>query len=286
MLEHRVKIFSFQDLVEVVMPATYRCLMALKALTDEHLNNIFVGLFFSLLPREQAYRILDSFLLEGGKILYRYGTALISLFKTKIKAGRYRSGEHFWSDVAATCHSDSFNFDELHCLAFDKRTKSLFKIVSRKRKINRRNISELKNQIRDPLEKSMALTKNSSGTIKLSTDICIQAAVSTWFDKALWAKSHILDTTMAIKLQLYLAEAMQPAHHIHSDRDRDRWALLYRYGKGWVGWVPFNASTLLLVLRQVNNTDTSSLPFPFLKPNCAPCTTNSSYARSLHQSIY
>ena len=36
------------------------------------------------------------------------------------------------------------------------------------------------------------------------------AAVATWFDRGLWSKSTILDTTMAIKLQLYLAEAMQP----------------------------------------------------------------------------
>ena len=56
----------------------------------------------------------------------------------------------------------------------------------------------------------MALTKNSSGTLKLSTDICILAAVSTWFDRALWSQSTILDTTMAIKLQLYLAEALHP----------------------------------------------------------------------------
>ena len=210
MLEHRVKIFSFQDLLEVVMPATYRCLKSIKALADEFLNNIFVGLFFSLLPREQAYRILDSFLLEGGKVLYRYGIALLSMFKTDIKSGKYQTGEQFWSDVAITCNSTNFNFEELHSLAFDRKSKSFFKMLSRKRKINRRNICELKNQIRDPLEKSMALTKNSSGTLKLSTDICILAAVSTWFDRALWSQSTILDTTMAIKLQLYLAEALHP----------------------------------------------------------------------------
>jgi hypothetical protein len=198
MLEHRVKIFSFQDLVFLVMPATYHCLMSLKALTDEFLNNIFVGLFFSLLPKEQAYRIL-----------YRYGIALISMFKVSIKAGKYVTGEQFWSDVAATCNSESFNFDELHSLAFDKKSKSFLRMLSRKRKINRRNICELKNQIRVPLEKSMAGTKNSSGTLKLASDICILAAVSTWFDKELWAQSSILDVAMAIKLQLYLTEAMQ-----------------------------------------------------------------------------
>ena len=56
----------------MVMPITYQHLMAIKALNDEFLNHIFVGLFFSLMPKQHAYRILDSFLIEGGKILYRY----------------------------------------------------------------------------------------------------------------------------------------------------------------------------------------------------------------------
>lgn len=63
--------WHYQDLVEVVMPITYQHLMAIKALNDEYLNHIFVGLFFSLMPKHHAYRILDSFLIEGGKILYR-----------------------------------------------------------------------------------------------------------------------------------------------------------------------------------------------------------------------
>ena len=63
---------DMKDLVEVVMPITYQHLMAIKALNDEFLNHIFVGLFFSLMPKHHAFRILDSFLIEGGKILYRY----------------------------------------------------------------------------------------------------------------------------------------------------------------------------------------------------------------------
>ena len=219
MLEHRVKIFSFQDLVEVVMPATYCCLMEIKALTDEYLNHIFVGLFFSLLPKESAYRVLDCFLLEGGKILFRYGIALISMFKAEIKAEMFSTGEMFWSHVSTYCHSDAFSFETLHAIAFDKTKKPFFRVLSRNRKINRRYISNLRNQIRDPLEKSMTLTRNSSGTVKLSTDICIMAAVSTWFDRTLWSQSTILDTTMAIKLQLYLAEAML-LHPVKRDKDK------------------------------------------------------------------
>lgn len=211
LLEHRVKIFSFQDLVEVVMPVTYHCLMAIRALTDEFLNHIFVGLFFSLMRRDHAYRIFDSFLLEGGKILYRYGIALISMFKKLIKAGEYKSGEQFWSEVSIKCNSDTFSFDALHELAFGKSSRFsvlVSKLTSRNYKINRRNIAELKDQIRDPLEKSMILQGDTSGSLKLSADISIIAAASTWFDRSLWSQSMILDTAMSIKLQLYLAEAL------------------------------------------------------------------------------
>ena len=65
----------------------------------------------------------------------------------------------------------------------------------------------------------------SPGTLKLTTDICIIAAVSTWFDRTLWCQSSILDTTMAIKLQLYLTEAMQmpPGERIWSHRESRNW---------------------------------------------------------------
>ena len=163
MLEHRVKVFSFQDLLEIVMPVTYQYLMSIKALNDEYLNHIFVGLFFSLMPKPYAYRILDSFLIEGGKILYRYGIALISLFKKKIKAEQFKTGDQLWSYIATYCNSDAFNFEEFHAIAFDKKKRFLFRLLSRTSKINRRTINELKNQIREPLEKSLLLTKNSVG---------------------------------------------------------------------------------------------------------------------------
>jgi hypothetical protein len=194
MLEHRVKIFSFQDLVEVVMPVTYQHLMAIKALNDEFLNHIFVGLFFSILPKPYAYRILDSFLIEGGKILYRYGIALLAHFKKQIKAGMFKSGEQFWAHVQAACHADRFNFEDLHGAAFDKNKKFMLRMMSRSSKINRRNINALKNQIREPLEKSLLLTKGSAGTHKLASDVSAMAAVATWFDRRLWSQSCILDT--------------------------------------------------------------------------------------------
>lgn len=208
MLEHRVKIFSFQDLVEVVMPMTYQHLMAIKALNDEFLNHIFVGLFFSIMPKLHAYRILDSFLIEGGKILYRYGIALVAMFKKQIKAGVFKSGEEFWAHVQATCHTERFNFEELQAAAFDKNKKFMLRIMSRTSKINRRNINALKNQIREPLEKSLLLTKGSAGTHKLASDVSAMAAVATWFDRRLWSQSRILDT---VCLSLPVAMAMTVA---------------------------------------------------------------------------
>jgi hypothetical protein len=119
----------------------------------------------------------------------------------------YKSGEQFWSEVAINCNSDSFSFNTLHELAFGKSSRFsvlVSKLMSRNYKINRRNISELKDQIREPLEKSMILQGDSSGSLKLSADISITAAASTWFDRTLWSHSTILDTAMSIKLQVGL----------------------------------------------------------------------------------
>lgn len=40
---------------------------------------------------------MDGYLIDGVKTLYRYGLALLKMFKKEIKNNRYRSGEEFWT---------------------------------------------------------------------------------------------------------------------------------------------------------------------------------------------
>ena len=66
---------------------------------------------------------------------HSYGIALLTIFKREIKADQFKSGEHFWAHVSNTCHSENFDFEQLHIEAFEKNKKFLFRIMARTSKV-------------------------------------------------------------------------------------------------------------------------------------------------------
>ena len=83
------------------MPKTFKALSGMGALDDRYLDLMFVGLFTEILPPEYVLRMIGSFLLEGVKILFRYGLALIRGYKGAIKSGMYTTASEFWLSVKA-----------------------------------------------------------------------------------------------------------------------------------------------------------------------------------------
>lgn len=77
------------------------------ALEDKYLNMIFIDLFVEIFPSNVVLRIMDAFLLEGIKILFRYGLALIRGYKTQLKEGIYLTATDFWLSVKADATSDA-----------------------------------------------------------------------------------------------------------------------------------------------------------------------------------
>jgi hypothetical protein len=63
------------------------------------------------LPRQSVLALLDAYLLEGWRILLRYGLSLIKGYKAQIKARRFSSGEEFWQAVQASARSMSASID-------------------------------------------------------------------------------------------------------------------------------------------------------------------------------
>jgi len=88
------------------MPSTATVLDSINALDDINLNVIFIDLFSSIFKIKYIARILDSFLLEGNKVLHRFGIALLSLFKKQIKSNKFSNAAQFWE--AVTSHGQSF----------------------------------------------------------------------------------------------------------------------------------------------------------------------------------
>lgn len=81
------------------MPKTYTVLKTIGALEDKYLSLMFVDYFAEIFPPHILLPILDAYFLEGVKILYRYGLALISGYKGHVKAGKYNTAKEFWLAV-------------------------------------------------------------------------------------------------------------------------------------------------------------------------------------------
>ncbi len=98
-LDYRIRLYTFRDGFCKLSPKTYSILDQIGALSDEYLNNIFCVFFFNIFPGPLAYKVLDNYMVEGDKALYRFGFALLYLFKPKIKEKAFSSGEKFWEYV-------------------------------------------------------------------------------------------------------------------------------------------------------------------------------------------
>ena len=75
---NRYNSFAFKEMVKAYLPKTYLSLTTIGALDEKYLNLMFVDFFVEILPENLVLRIVDAYLLEGVKVLYRFGLGLIN----------------------------------------------------------------------------------------------------------------------------------------------------------------------------------------------------------------
>ena len=95
-LEHFKRLHTFKCVLKEYLPKTSVVLQNIGALDDKYLNLIFIRFFQDIFPINFCYQIIDCFLLEGVKILYRFGISLIRMFKRQIKNNDFKNGYEFW----------------------------------------------------------------------------------------------------------------------------------------------------------------------------------------------
>lgn len=136
----RQRVYTFKNILSVYMPKTFTVLNSILALEDDFLVSIFTSFFTRMLPNDVVLRIIDSYLLEGIKIIYRYGLALFRLHKRKIKSKVFTSGNNFWNFIETVLISDE-DKKKLHQYAFDSDRFVISKILH-PMKISRKYIYE------------------------------------------------------------------------------------------------------------------------------------------------
>lgn len=84
-VEHRAWCCAFRDVLGKLHPHTAATMDGNGSSSPEGLDPIFRHFFLPILPYENVLRIMDIYTYEGYKILFRFGVALLCLFKKKLK---------------------------------------------------------------------------------------------------------------------------------------------------------------------------------------------------------
>lgn len=90
---------TFQEMLRLFIPQTFASLTSIHALEVDFTRLMFEDYFVEILPPSILYLMMDAYMVEGVKILYRYAIALVCSYKGEIKANTFADGSSFWSRV-------------------------------------------------------------------------------------------------------------------------------------------------------------------------------------------
>ena len=65
-------------------------------------------------------RIVDEYLIEGIEIIFRYGLALIQMYKKQLKKQSHQAGAAWWAEVRSQVHTQHFDFRQLQSKAHSR----------------------------------------------------------------------------------------------------------------------------------------------------------------------
>lgn len=246
---HRYKLNTFRTLCQRCMKNTYASLVDIGALEEPHLSMIFVTYFTKLLPIKFVYRVLDMYFVEGYKILYRFGLALIKIYKGRIKSGEFKTGHDFWNAVIFDATLPNFDFQPIFNFAFDIRPVNFLKIsVVPKRAI----LQKLEKETR-----SVMTTEELTAPLQQEFETSLDERHT--FSKAdsaiyLHMKSSILNQEMAERLHAHLSPAAQmEGFDLVFSTYNDGWSLHSLYEK------TRNLFPCLIIIRTIESSNDTTI---------------------------
>lgn len=114
-IEHEAWCRAFADVTRKLHPQTAVYLEDRGILDSAGLNPIFQDWFVGVLPMECVLRILDIYTLEGCKVLFRFGVALLVLYKIESSEQllTISNADEWWNSLRLWTHSARFHFEGL-----------------------------------------------------------------------------------------------------------------------------------------------------------------------------
>ncbi|CAN0010368.1 unnamed protein product [Scytosiphon promiscuus] len=123
---------TFKNMVKDFFPETSKEMSNCGADEPEHLKQILLRMFVPILPLKYLVVVWDAWFCEGSKVIFRYGLALLKMYKKRLKGLKLKRGQggQWWAKVREFVHEPSFSFPELTQKAFSLRTKRGLRPVS------------------------------------------------------------------------------------------------------------------------------------------------------------
>jgi len=109
---------TFGDLMKRFYPKTAKEMTEIGALSPIGLEPIFNRFFIPILPFRYVMRIMDFFTLEGQTVIFRFGVALLAIYKKQLKSMNLRDTQSWWKQLKDFTHDSKFDFDEVIRIAY------------------------------------------------------------------------------------------------------------------------------------------------------------------------
>lgn len=110
-LEHYAYGKAFADVLQRLHPQTAAAMQENGSLQNP--DPIFRYFFLPILPLRHVLRIMDIYTLEGAKVLFRFGVALLCLFKKDLKEMELNTADKWWSALRDYTHAPTFRIEVL-----------------------------------------------------------------------------------------------------------------------------------------------------------------------------
>ena len=112
-IEHIACCYAFGDILKKLHPQTASYLDDRGVLDVDGLKPIFHDFFIDILPFQYVQRIMDIYTYEGSKVLFRFGVALLVLYKvvSSEQLITISNADEWWHTMKLWSHSPKFNFE-------------------------------------------------------------------------------------------------------------------------------------------------------------------------------
>mmetsp|Transcript_37475 Transcript_37475/g.43624 ORF Transcript_37475/g.43624 Transcript_37475/m.43624 type:complete len:639 (-) Transcript_37475:80-1996(-) len=189
---------TFSDMVHKMFPFTYFEMEKCGALSQQGLSPIFDMFFVTIFKRVHIYHLMDIYIVEGGKILFRIGLALLRFYKRKMKKMKITSADGWWDQIREYAHSDDFNFENLILWAY---TFTYYRLRKKVRFPRRRTINRMIKHNEKWAEQNLAVVVPSEpprplGLVQGSYACQLGSPTSTRVDLAKWVPPTLRSTKL------------------------------------------------------------------------------------------